>query len=225
MRFDGPFRWLGGGAFVGALAYLSWWYVAILPRPAPPFAWPALAFDAALFGAFALHHSLFARSKVKAVVARLVGERLVRSVFVWMASVLLVGVCMLWRRTGGDLYHATGLAGSAHDLVQVAGLLLIAASVRVIDPLELAGIRRGTDAKLQIVGPYRRLRHPIYLGWMLAAFGASHMTVSRLAFASISSLYLVVAVPWEERSLIREFPDDYPRYVQQVRWRIVPYIY
>jgi hypothetical protein len=217
--------WLGGGAFVGALAWVSWWYVVVLARPAPPFAWSAIVFDAALFGVFALHHSLFARDRVKAAVARVVGARLERAVYVWVASALLVAVCVLWRRTGGDLYHSTGLSGSAHDLAQIAGLLLIALAVRVIDPLDLAGIRGGADAKLQIVGPYRLVRHPIYLGWMLAVFGASHMTVSRLAFAAISSLYLVVAVPWEERALTREFPREYPAYRRQVRWRIVPYIY
>ena len=78
---------------------------------------------------------------------------------------------------------------------------------------------------MQIRGPYRWVRHPVYLGWMLAVFGAAHMTAARLAFAITSSLYLVLAIPWEERSLEQEFPREYPPYRKLVRWRVVPYVY
>ena len=60
---------------------------------------------------------------------------------------------------------------------------------------------------------------------MFAVFGAAHMTGDRLAFAVISTAYLVVAIPWEERSLLRVFGEEYARYKQQVRWRVVPYLY
>ena len=60
---------------------------------------------------------------------------------------------------------------------------------------------------------------------MLVVFGAAHLTGDRLAFAVISSLYLIIAVPWEERSLEREFGQEYLRYKQQVKWRIIPYLY
>ena len=92
--------------------------------------------------------------------------------------------------------------------------------------LELAGIREHTrDEPLQISGPYRWVRHPVYLGWLLATFGAAHMTGDRLAFAGISALYLVIAMPIEERALRRSFGETYASYEQRVRWRIVPYLY
>src|SRR5207245_11624808 len=104
--------------------------------------------------------------------------------------------------------------------VQLAAVWLVAQSVLAIDALELAGIRRQSapDA-LQVGGPYRWVRHPLYLGWLLAVFGPAHMTGDRLAFATISSLYLVVAISWEERSLVRAFGPRYEEYRQQVRWR------
>ena len=73
-----------------------------------------------------------------------------------------------------------------------------------------------------MIGPYRWVRHPIYLGWLLLVFGVPHMTATRLAFAAISSAYLVVAIPFEERSLVETFGDEYRRYQQAVRWRLVP---
>jgi len=69
------------------------------------------------------------------------------------------------------------------------------------------------------------VRHPLYMGWVLVVFGAAHMTGDRLIFAAISVWYLAVAVPWEERSLVRSFGDDYRRYTRQVRWRMIPFIY
>jgi protein-S-isoprenylcysteine O-methyltransferase Ste14 len=69
------------------------------------------------------------------------------------------------------------------------------------------------------------VRHPVYLGWLLATFGAAHMTGDRLAFAGISALYLVIAMPIEERALRRSFGETYASYEQRVRWRIVPYLY
>jgi methanethiol S-methyltransferase len=225
-RFEHFFVWGGGGIFVASLVFCTWWYLDVLGRPADADTWPAAAYDAALFAIFAAHHSLFARDAAKARVARIVPARLVRTVFVWIASALLIGVCVLWRPIGADIYDAAGWGAWAHAAVQLAGLALVAGAVRVIDALELAGIRQpAPGGTLQITGPYRWVRHPVYLGWMLAVFGAAHMTMARLAFAVTSSLYLVVAIPWEERSLERAFPHEYREYRKLVRWRVLPYVY
>jgi hypothetical protein len=70
----------------------------------------------------------------------------------------------------------------------------------------LAGLppsRAGGDPVAR--GAYRYVRHPIYLGWVLLVWAASDMTMGRFAFAAISTAYLVIAVPFEERSLRRRF--------------------
>jgi len=226
-KWERLFVWLGGALFVASLAVCSWRFLinwsnpsTIQPR------WPALLADALLFGVFAAHHSLFAREDVKAILASSVPERLLRSVYVWTASVLLLIVCALWQPVGGNVYHVTGWRALAHAGVQLAGVWLIGRSVGTIDPLELAGIRRqsASDA-LQITGPYRWVRHPLYLGWLMGVFGAAHMTGDRLTFAATSSIYLFVAIPWEERSLVRTFGRKYEDYKHQVRWRVVPFVY
>ena len=221
------FVWLGGALFVASLAVCAW---RLSLRGPGRFRHPArlvqLPADALLFGVFAAHHSLFAREDVKAGLASLVPERLLRSVYVWTASVLLLIVCTLWQPVGGNVYHVTGWRAVAHACVQLAGVWLIGRSVGTIDPLELAGIRRQSASEtLQITGPYRWVRHPLYLGWLMAVLGAAHMTGDRLAFAATSSLYLFAAIPWEERSLMRTFGKKYDNYKHQVRWRVVPFVY
>ena len=220
------FVWAGGAVFVGSLAYCLWWYLFALSLVPARVSWSALGFDVLLVGVFALHHSVLARESVKARVSRFIPEPLVRSVYVWTASVLLILVCAWWAPIGGELYDGRGWRRFAHAAVQLYGIWLIVQSVRGIDPLELAGIRReAARGPLQIRGPYALVRHPLYFGWVLAVFGTAHMTGDRLAFAAITTLYLVIAIPWEERSLMRSFGEDYLRYTRQVRWRIVPFIY
>jgi protein-S-isoprenylcysteine O-methyltransferase Ste14 len=221
------FAWSGGVMFVVSLAVCAWFYLIVWSSPAgsaAPLA--ALGIDALLVMMFAVHHSVFAREQVKDLIARRVPARLLRSFYVWIASVLLLLVCVLWVPVGGELYQVRGWAALIHAAVQIYGVWLIAQAVRGIDPLELAGIR-GESARgpLQITGPYAFVRHPLYFGWVLAVFGSAHMTGDRLAFGAITTMYLVLAIPWEERSLRRSFGEEYARYQHAVRWRIVPFIY
>lgn len=221
--------WLGGAAFVGSLALTAWWYFVALGRPVPFAGWMPVAIDALLVTLFASHHSLFARDFVKRALTAIPAP-LLRSSYVWVASLLLVMVVLVWQPIGGTLYDVTGARGFAHALVQALGLWTIARAVSGLDPLELAGIRQASGQPLkteplQISGPYRWVRHPLYLGWMLALFGAARMTGDRLVFAVLTSAYLVVAIPWEERSLQQSFGADYARYAAQVRWRVFPFVY
>jgi hypothetical protein len=229
-KFQRLFAWTGGALFVASLATVAWWFTwplgaAELGRTGQ-ISLPALGADALVFSVFALHHSLFARARVKVALASVVPDTLQRSLFVWIASLLLIGVTIGWRPIGGVIYLAPEWIAAALLSVQLAGAWLIVESVRAIDALELAGIRSASaTAELQVKGPYDLVRHPLYLGWMLLLFGAAHMTADRLAFAAISSLYLVVAMPWEERSLERTFGPAYGRYKEQVRWRVLPGVY
>ena len=220
------FVWLGGALFAASLGLCAWTYGVVLGREYPPAGWPALAADTALVTVFAFHHSLFARERVKAWLARGVAAGLLRSVYVWIASLLLVLVCLAWRPIGGGIYAVTGVGAVMLAAVQLLGLWITAHGVARIDPLELAGIHPAAQSQgLQVTGPYRWVRHPLYLGWLLMVFGTAHMTRDRLAFAAITSAYLIVAIPWEERSLRRAFGDDYARYMRDVKWRMIPFIY
>lgn len=224
--FERLLVWLGGAMFVTSLAVCAHTYIVVWAGPGPSGSPVAIVLDAALLTLFAAHHSLLARERFKRRLERIVPRRLMRAVYVWTASALLLLVLGLWAPIGGTVYRANGLVGVVLAAVQIAGVLLIARSVATIDPLELAGIRSHARREgLEVGGPYRLVRHPLYLGWVLAVFGAAHMTGDRLAFAVMTTTYLVVGIPWEERSLRDVFGAEYERYQRTVRWRILPYVY
>ena len=220
------FVWIGGALFVTSLSWCVWLYGIVLGRSLPFEGWAPVVVDAGLVAIFALHHSLFARDRPKAWMARVVPPALMRSTYVWIASLLLMLVCAGWQTIGGEVYKSMGLLAIALFVCQGAGLWVTARGVARIDPLELAGIHSAAQSQgLQVTGPYRWVRHPLYLGWALMVFSAPHMTGDRLAFAIITTGYLVAAIPWEEQSLRQSFGEGYVRYSDDVRWRMIPFIY
>lgn len=220
------FAWTGAALFAVSLLTTGWLYLVILGRPHEGPEPSAAVLDGLLFAVFATHHSLFARSSVKRFVALAVSESLVRSVYVWAASLLLISVCLLWRPVGGTVYSRSGLSAVPFWLVQLFGVGLILGAVRAIHALGLAGLEPArTRDELQVTGVYGQVRHPLYLGWILVTAGTAHMTGDRAIFAAVTTVYILLAIPWEERSLAREFGAGYDRYRAQVPWRVLPYVY
>jgi protein-S-isoprenylcysteine O-methyltransferase Ste14 len=221
------FVWAGGAMFVASLSVTAWSYAMRFGEERLPTGWTSIAVDGLLLTVFALHHSALAREPIKRRLAIIVPTRLLRSVYVWVASALLILMSWRWQPVGGIIYRVDGWPAWIFMIVQITGVWLIARSVRAIDPLELAGIRnpKMVDGELQTGGVYGLVRHPLYFGWVLIVFVAAHMTGDRLTFAVLTTAYLVIAVPWEERSLEREFGASYGRYKEKVRWKILPYLY
>ena len=74
-------------------------------------------------------------------------------------------------------------------------------------------------------GPYGWVRHPIYAGWFLVVFSVPAMTATQLVFAVTSSVYLIVGMVFEERSLVSAAPEAYRAYQRDVRWKVIPGVY
>jgi methanethiol S-methyltransferase len=227
--------WAGALVFVASLIFFLYSYVVrfrTVPEPGPRLG--AILVNLTLFTAFALHHSLFARVRLKAWVRTVAPPALERSLYTWIASISFIIVCQLWVPVPGVLYRLEGLWAWAASVAQVSGILLAFFGSKAIDVLDLAGVRavqraRGGDpgrhVPLTTSGVYGVVRHPLYFGWALLVFGAPHMTATRAVFAIISTAYLAIAIPWEERSLIETFGADYRAYQTQVRWRMIPGLY
>lgn len=236
------FAWGGAALFTASLIWFVYSYVvrfdtlhAAIAVPTAPHAWIGPAgLDVLLFSTFALHHSVFARTGAKALVSRTVPPFLERSAYTWIASALFLLVCTLWQPVPGTLYRLDGASRAAAYALQLLGLLLTVHASRRLDALDLAGVRPverarsgepPTHVPLETGGIYGIVRHPLYFAWALFVFAAPAMTGTRAVFAVVSTAYLAVAIPWEERALVATFGDDYRAYQRRVRWRMVPGLY
>lgn len=229
------FAWGGALLFVASLSYFVYAYVFRFGRVISGESHVApILINTALFTVFATHHSVFARARAKAWMHRVVHPALERSVYTWIASLLLIAVCAQWEFVPGLVYRIPAPWSWIGYSAQLCGVLLIFRGSKVLDALDLAGVRPILEAgatsvpqhiPLVTTGVFGLVRHPIYLGWALLVCGAPQMTATRLTFAVVSTLYLMVAIPWEERGLIREFGVRYEEYRRQVRWRMIPGVY
>src|SRR5438552_17269 len=157
------FAWIGGLLFVVSLVYAAFTYAMSFGQPATATGvWGPVAIDGLLLSAFALHHSVFARERVRTRVAQVVSSRLERSVYVWVASLMLIAVCALCQPVPGVAWNVTGPAARMIYALQIAGIVIALWSAAKIDALELAGIRQleasPRPAEFMASGPYAWVR-------------------------------------------------------------------
>ena len=120
----------------------------------------------------------------------------------------------------GTAWTAEGAAAWSLYAARLAGIVLTLRAAAILDVWELAGTRpprhapgaAGGAATFTRRGPYGWVRHPIYSGWFLVVFAVPSMTATQLVFAIVSSVYLLIGMVFEERSLVRAAPDAYEAY-------------
>jgi methanethiol S-methyltransferase len=224
------FAWGGALLFAASLGYFLYTYTLTFRESQDGGGTGrAIAWDLALFTVFALHHSVFARTRVRLLIARTVPAPLERSVYVWIAAALFIGVCALWQPVAGV---AWSIPAAVAYTVLVLGILLTLKSAAVIDVWDLAGVRQTGShqpppaaPEFKTSGPYGYVRHPIYSAWFLMVLGVPVMTGTRLVFALVSCAYLLIAIPLEEGSLRRTTAGAYDGYMRAVPWRLIPRIF
>lgn len=219
--------------FLGTFLYLIGFVANFsqLPRTVdfPPTrqAWPfAAALDLLLISIFGLQHSLMARSGFKARWRRFVPEPIERSGYVLLASVALILLFLYWQPINESVWDLRGtLAAPVLWALFAAGWLIVLVSTFLISHFELFGLtqvwnsmRRKTPAAPMLRQPffYKMVRHPLYSGFFLAFWATPAMTYGHLLLALGMSLYMLVAIEFEERDLVRLFGKDYVDYRAKV---------
>lgn len=182
----------------------------------------ALAIDLALLALFAVQHSVMARPAFKRAWTRIVPEPIERSTYVLFSSVALILLFWLWQPIGGVVWDAQSAAGRALLYgIGALGWITVLVSTFLINHFDLFGLRQVwlyllgrpyTHLTFGTPGPYRVVRHPLYVGWLLAFWGAPTMTVTHLVFALVTTGYILTAIPLEEADLIAAHGDTYRRY-------------
>ena len=184
-----------------------------------------LAVNAALLGLFAVQHSVMARKWFKERWTRIVPPVLERSTYVLLSSVALVLVFRFWQPLGGVVWQVDDpLARNLLYAGFAFGWALVLVSTFLINHFDLFGLRQVwlylrdrpyTQLRFGTPGPYRLVRHPLYVGWFFAFWMTPVMTYAHLLFAVATTAYILVAIQFEERDLVREHPEyaDYRRRV------------
>jgi methanethiol S-methyltransferase len=186
----------------------------------------ALLINVALLGVFAVQHSVMARPAFKRWWTRVVPKAAERSTYVLLASAALILLFAHWRPMATPVvWQVDGVAAIALVATHWVGWGVLLISTFLLDHFELFGLKqvfmrmRGRELPTTAFRTplfYRRVRHPIYLGFLLAFWAAPVMTAGHLLFASGMSGYILIGIWFEERDLIALFGDKYRAYRQQV---------
>src|SRR6266496_4009272 len=185
----------------------------------------ALAINAALLGLFAIQHSLMARQWFKRAWTCLVPAAVERSTYVLFSSLALLLLFWKWEPMGRVIWNVESGAGQLllYSLYATGWLTVLVATF-LINHFDLFGLRqvwlhlRGipyTPLPFRTPGLYRIVRHPLYVGWLLVFWSAPLMTVAHLVFAIATTAYILLAIQFEERDLIR-FHAEYAEYRHRV---------
>jgi protein-S-isoprenylcysteine O-methyltransferase Ste14 len=186
----------------------------------------ALAVDAGLLGLFALQHSVMARKWFKQRWTRIVPKPIERSTYVLFSSLALILLFWQWQPIGGVVWSVDSTAATvALRTLFAFGWSLVLVATFLIDHFDLFGLRQVwlyllgqpyTPRPFATPGPYRLVRHPLYVGWFFAFWMTPTMTVAHLVFAIATSAYILIAIQLEEHDLVREFGHTYEDYRRRV---------
>lgn len=220
----GALSYLG---FLGAFLYLVGFVVDVgVPRSvdhaiAAPIG-QAVVIDLGLLLVFALQHSVMARPAFKRWWTRYIPAPIERSTYVLLSSAALVLLYWQWRSIDVTVWHVDS-APARLVIYAIGGLgwLIALASTFMIDHFELFGLRQvlhnllskpQEQSAFRVVLLYRLVRHPLMLGFLLAFWAAPTMTAGHLLFAAAITVYILIAVQFEERDLVEALGEQYRRY-------------
>ncbi|HEX6217983.1 MAG TPA: isoprenylcysteine carboxylmethyltransferase family protein [Sphingomicrobium sp.] len=186
----------------------------------------AAAIDIALIALFGLQHSVMARQSFKKAWTRIVPLPVERSLYVLAASVTLIILFWFWRPIDSVIWDATStpLAGILTALFWL-GWATVLLSTFLINHFELFGLQQAwLNLRKRAAAPhefrqpflYKFVRHPLYLGFFLAFWSTPRMTTGHLLLAVGMSVYMLIAIRYEERDLVALFGKDYEDYQGRV---------
>ncbi len=179
-----------------------------------------------LMSVFAIQHSVMARRQFKQWWTKFVPKSVERSTYVLFSSLALILLCAMWRPMPTVIWRLDDpLFRIAMTALSFTGFFIVLSSTFLINHFELFGLHQVTSNLNGGAMPvprfctplyYKFVRHPLYLGFIIAFWATPVMTMGHLLFAAATSAHIVVGILLEERDLIDLFGDEYRRYKRRV---------
>ena len=186
----------------------------------------ALIVNILLMSLFAVQHSVMARKPFKRWWAQYVPKSIERSTYVLLSSVLLLLLFWQWRPIPTMLWQVDNpTIAIAMTTLALGGWVMVFTSTFLINHFELFGLHQVLNNLVGRAMPepqfrtpmlYKVVRHPFYLGFIIAFWVAPVMTVGHALFAAVTTAYILVGIALEERDLVEQYGNDYRRYRERV---------
>lgn len=215
------------GVLVYAIGFIGGFATpTMLDGPREGSFWAALAINLGLLALFAVQHSVMARRGFKEWWTKFVPKPIERSTYVLATNLALIAMFAFWQPMGGEIWHVDHPVGRALLYAGYGlGLTIVLIATFLINHFDLFGMRQVT---LYLMGReytplpfktpmfYNHVRHPLYVGWFLTFWMTPTMTIAHLVFAIMTTAYILIAIRFEERDLIREHGMKYIDYRKRV---------
>ncbi len=183
-----------------------------------------LIIDISLLLFFALQHSLMARSFFKDGLFKDISYAVKSATYSLASSLCLLLIYYFWQPLYGYVWvFENSFMSWVLSAVYLTGWFIAFLATFIIDHFELFGLHQGYRVLKNIPEPeitfqvryfYKYIRHPIQAGTLVGLWATPSMSYTHLLLSIGMTIYVLIGLYFEEKSLLVTFGDAYKNYMK-----------